>query len=240
MEMIQRPRRLRRNPVIRSMVRETRVSPDSLIYPLFVCEGKGIRHEIPSLPGQYHYSVDTLQKAAEETLQAGVHAIMLFGLPGEKDEKGSGAYAENGVIQRAVRELKKNFSELFVITDVCLCEYTSHGHCGMLRGCEVDNDATLPLLAKTALSHVQAGADMVAPSDMMDGRVAAIRRTLDIPISRFYPMRLNTPRLFTGLSERPPDQPRHLATGKAIRWISTIDGKPCGKRPSMWRRALIS
>lgn len=177
--MINRPRRLRATPVLRGMVRETRMSADSLIYPLFVREGSGIREEIPSMEGQYRYSVDMLPYALEETAKAGVPSVMLFGIPGEKDECGSGAYAEDGIVQRALREAKREVPELCYITDVCMCEYTSHGHCGVLSGQEVDNDRTLPLLAKTALSHVQAGADMVAPSDMMDGRVAAIRSELD-------------------------------------------------------------
>lgn len=177
--MINRPRRLRATPVLRGMVRETRMSADSLIYPLFVREGSGIREEIPSMEGQYRYSVDMLPYALEETAKAGVPSVMLFGIPGEKDECGSGAYAEDGIVQRALREAKREVPELCYITDVCMCEYTSHGHCGVLSGQEVDNDCTLPLLAKTALSHVQAGADMVAPSDMMDGRVAAIRAELD-------------------------------------------------------------
>ena len=177
--MINRPRRLRATPVLRGMVRETRMSADSLIYPLFVREGSGIREEIPSMEGQYRYSVDMLPYALEETAKAGVPSVMLFGIPGEKDECGSGAYAEDGIVQRALREAKREVPELCYITDVCMCEYTSHGHCGVLSGQEVDNDCTLPLLAKTAISHVQAGADMVAPSDMMDGRVAAIRAELD-------------------------------------------------------------
>ncbi len=177
--MINRPRRLRATPVLRGMVRETRMSADSLIYPLFVREGSGIREEIPSMEGQYRYSVDMLPYALEETAKAGVPSVMLFGIPGAKDECGSGAYAEDGIVQRALREAKREVPELCYITDVCMCEYTSHGHCGVLSGQEVDNDRTLPLLAKIALSHVQAGADMVAPSDMMDGRVAAIRAELD-------------------------------------------------------------
>ena len=151
----------------------------SLIYPIFVKDGSGIKEEIPSMEGQYRYSVDRLSYALEEIREAGVRAVMLFGIPEHKDEQASQAYAADGVIQRALREAKRTFPELYYITDVCLCEYTSHGHCGMLCGQEVDNDPTLRVLAKTALSHVQAGADMVAPSDMMDGRVAAIRQILD-------------------------------------------------------------
>lgn len=179
MERIERPRRLRKNETLRRMVRETRVSQDALVYPMFVAEGQGIRCEIASLPGQYHYSPDMLPAAVEEVLKAGVHAVLLFGLPVHKDEKGSGAYDENGVVQQGIREIKKRFPEVFIITDVCMCEYTSHGHCGILNGDTVDNDATLPYIAKIALSHAQAGCDMVAPSDMMDGRVAAIRELLD-------------------------------------------------------------
>ena len=161
------------------MVRETRVDKASLIYPIFVKDGSGIKEEIPSMEGQYRYSVDRLPYALEEIREAGVGAVMLFGIPEHKDEQASQAYAQDGVIQRALREAKRTFPELYYITDVCLCEYTSHGHCGMLCGQEIDNDPTLRVLAKTALSHVQAGADMVAPSDMMDGRVAAIRQILD-------------------------------------------------------------
>lgn len=174
-----RPRRLRRNPAIRGLVRETRVSKSSLIYPLFVEEGTGIAAPIPSLDGQFRYSPDTLPRALEQVCEAGVPAVMLFGIPAQKDPDGTSAWAENGVVQQALREARARFPELYLITDVCLCEYTSHGHCGLLRGQEVDNDRTLEVLARTALSHVQAGADMVAPSDMMDGRVLAIRETLD-------------------------------------------------------------
>ena len=179
MDMVKRPRRLRGTMTLRKMVRETRMGKASLIYPMFVVEGKGIRHEIPSMPGQYHYSLDLLPAALEEVAKAGVSSVMLFGIPDHKDEKGSGAWAEDGIIQRALAAGKKYVPELYYITDVCMCEYTSHGHCGVLKGHDVDNDNTLPLLARTALSHVEAGADMVAPSDMMDGRVAAIRKILD-------------------------------------------------------------
>lgn len=179
MELLNRPRRLRTTPEIRSMVRETRMSPSSLIQPLFAIEGQNIKHEIPSLPGQYHWSPDRICEAVQECVDAGVDKVILFGLPAEKDEIGSGAWAENGIVQQAVRVIKKNFPNVTVITDVCMCEYTSHGHCGILCDHYVDNDKTLEVLAKTALSHAQAGADMVAPSDMMDGRVGAIRKILD-------------------------------------------------------------
>lgn len=177
--MIQRPRRLRGSETLRKMVRETRVDKSSLIYPLFVREGEHVEEEIPSMEGQYRYSIDRLPYELERLSKAGVSSVMLFGIPDHKDEVGSGAYEENGIVQRALREGKKRFPDLYYITDVCMCEYTSHGHCGVLCGHEVENDATLELLAKTALSHVEAGADMVAPSDMMDGRVQAIRRLLD-------------------------------------------------------------
>lgn len=180
MELIQRPRRLRGSETLRKMVRETRMDKSSLIYPLFVREGEGIEEEIPSMEGQYRYSIDRLPYELERLTKAGVPGVMLFGIPEQKDEKGSGAYDEQGIVQRALRAAKKEFPDLYYVTDVCMCEYTSHGHCGVLCGHEVDNDATLELLAKTALSHVEAGADMVAPSDMMDGRVRAIRECLDV------------------------------------------------------------
>jgi porphobilinogen synthase len=179
MQLTQRPRRLRGNELLRRMVRETRMDKSSLMYPLFVREGEGIEEEIPSMEGQYRYSIDRLPYELERLTKAGVSSVMLFGIPEKKDEVGSGAYDADGIVQRALRMAKKEFPDLYYVTDVCMCEYTSHGHCGVLRGCEVENDATLQLLAKTALSHVEAGADMVAPSDMMDGRVRAIRECLD-------------------------------------------------------------
>ncbi len=177
--LIKRPRRLRVSPGIRAMVRETRVSRDALIYPLFVREGRGILEDIPSLDGQKRCSPDTLPYLLEDVLKAGVGAVLLFGLPEHKDEKGSAAWTQDGSVQQAIREAKARFPELVVVTDVCLCEYTSHGHCGVVRNGHVVNDETLPLLCRTALSHAEAGADIVAPSDMMDGRVGAIRQALD-------------------------------------------------------------
>ena len=179
MDLIQRPRRLRGSENLRKMVRETRMDKSSLIYPLFVKEGTGIEEEIPSMEGQFRYSVDRLPFELERLQNAGVNSIMLFGIPDHKDEVGSGAYDPNGIVQKALREAKKQFPDMYYITDVCMCEYTSHGHCGVLCGHDVNNDATLELLAKTAVSHVEAGADMVAPSDMMDGRIRAIREALD-------------------------------------------------------------
>ena len=179
MEMNKRPRRLRTGAGLRKMVRETRMDKSSLIYPMFIKEGAGIEEEIPTMPGQYRYSIDRMPYALEKLQKAGVGSIMLFGIPEHKDACGSGAFAEDGIIQRAFREAKKQFPDLYCIGDVCMCEYTSHGHCGILKGEYVDNDKTLDYLAKIALSQVQAGADMVAPSDMMDGRVGAIRTILD-------------------------------------------------------------
>lgn len=178
--MINRPRRLRKNPLIRGMVRETRASADSLIYPIFFEEGTNIKAEIAAMEGQYRYSPDRAKEVIDECLSHGVNKVLLFGIPKEKDEKGSQAYAENGVVQQAVRAIKEEYKdEVYVITDVCMCEYTSHGHCGILCGHDVDNDKTLKYLAKTAVSHAAAGADMVAPSDMMDGHIAALREGLD-------------------------------------------------------------
>ncbi len=174
-----RPRRMRQTATFRAMIRETRLAPEQMIYPLFVLPGKGIRQEVASMPGVFRLSVDQLAKEAKECFSLGVRSVILFGLPEKKDAVGSGAYAKNGIIQQAIRELKNRAPEMTVVTDVCLCEYNDHGHCGCLVGDTVDNDATLELLAKTALSHAQAGADMVAPSDMMDGRVSEIRSVLD-------------------------------------------------------------
>lgn len=178
-----RLRRLRQNSLLREMVQETGLSIKDLIYPLFVVEGKGVKKEVPSMPGVFNLSIDEMIKELREVESLGIPAVILFGIPDKKDEKGSSAFDPEGIIQKAVREIKREKLNLIVITDVCLCEYTSHGHCGILRegkyGMEVDNDQTLEVLAKEALSHVEAGADMVAPSDMMDGRVMAIREILD-------------------------------------------------------------
>lgn len=172
-------RRLRRDGKIRSMVQETRLHPREFIYPLFVIEGENIRNPVESMPGVFQYSIDRLSGILEQVKETGIGGVMLFGIPTRKDPQGSEAYAENGITQRAVRFIKDNYPEIYIVVDVCLCEYTSHGHCGMVCGEEVLNDETLPLLAKMAVSLVEAGADMVAPSDMMDGRVEAIRQALD-------------------------------------------------------------
>jgi porphobilinogen synthase len=174
-----RPRRLRRTEAIRTLVRETRLSAHSLVYPLFVCPGSNVQDEIKSMPGNFRWSVDCLVEECRAAADAGVPAVILFGIPEKKDEVASGAYDAEGIVQRAVRALKKALPNLIVICDLCLCEYTSHGHCGVVKGDEIDNDSTLDLLAKTAVAQAEAGADMVAPSDMMDGRVGRIRADLD-------------------------------------------------------------
>ena len=174
-----RHRRLRQSEGLRRLVAETRLSPADFVYPLFVTTGENIREEIPSMPGQYRISLDQIRHEADDLRALGIPAVLLFGLPESKDDRGSGAYDADGIVQEAVRAFKAADTRLLVITDVCLCEYTSHGHCGVIVGGQVDNDDSLDLIARTALSHARAGADIVAPSDMMDGRVAAIRETLD-------------------------------------------------------------
>ena len=177
--MIIRPRRLRRNEVIRNMIAETTMNPNSLVYPMFVVEGEGVKEEIPSMPGQFRFSIDELLKEVAGYEALGLKSILLFGIPSHKDEVASSAYDQNGIVQRAVRAIKAKYPNLYVITDVCLCEYMSHGHCGLIKDGDVDNDPTLELLAKTAVSQVAAGADMVAPSDMMDGHITVLREALD-------------------------------------------------------------
>ncbi|MCB8817305.1 porphobilinogen synthase [Desulfosporosinus shakirovi] len=179
MELKRRPRRLRANETIRSMVRENHIRIENLIYPMFVMPGEKKKVEISSMPGVYNYSLDEFILALHEVVELGVPAVLLFGIPESKDSVGSGAYHEHGIVQQAARLAKQHYPNLYVITDVCLCEYTDHGHCGLIENGQILNDPTLDLLAKTALSQVRAGADMVAPSDMMDGRVAAIREMLD-------------------------------------------------------------
>ena len=176
---IYRPRRLRESPLLRSMVRETALRVDDFVYPLFAVHGRGVREPIGSMPGQHRLSIDELLKECKDAASMGIPAVLLFGLPRDKDPRGTEAYAEDGIIQQAVRAVKDTIPDLLVITDVCLCEYTSHGHCGVVEDGRVKNDPSLELIARTAVSHAEAGADMVAPSDMMDGRVAAIREGLD-------------------------------------------------------------
>jgi porphobilinogen synthase len=174
-----RPRRLRSSESIRSLVRETRLHPAQFILPLFACPGEGVRREIGAMPNNYQLSIDELVKECAEVQSLGIGGVILFGLPETKDEMASGAYADDGIVQRAIRAIRRETPKLLIMTDVCNCEYTSHGHCGFIKDGDVDNDTTLQWLAKTALSHARAGADIVAPSDMMDGRVAAIREALD-------------------------------------------------------------
>jgi porphobilinogen synthase len=179
MNLIQRPRRLRRTAAIRNLVRETRLDAASLIYPMFVCPGEGVRREIRSMPGVFNLSIDELVKEAEAAKRLGISSLMLFGLPERKDEQGSEAFAEDGITQRAIRALKREVKDVIVMADTCLCEYTAHGHCGPIEAGDVANDPTLPILARTAVSQAQAGADVIAPSGMMDGMIAAIRDGLD-------------------------------------------------------------
>ncbi len=178
--MLSRPRRLRKNPIIREMVAETRLSKDMFIYPYFIVPGTSVKHAIDAMPGVYHYSIDTLIRDVEHGLKLGINKIMLFGVGDEKSEDAHSAYHDHSLVPTAVRELKKVFGEaLYVVTDVCVCSYTTHGHCGIMKDDYVQNDATVELIAKMALTHAQAGADMLAPSDMMDGRIQAIRNLLD-------------------------------------------------------------
>jgi porphobilinogen synthase len=174
-----RTRRLRRSAALRAFARETTLAPADFIYPIFVAEGEGIRKEISSMPGQFQLSLDNLDAEIDELVTLGIPGVLLFGIPAEKDEIGSGAFADDGIVQRAVRQIREHAADMLIVTDVCACEYTSHGHCGIIVDGSVDNDQTLPLLARTAVSHARAGADIVAPSDMMDGRVAIIRHALD-------------------------------------------------------------
>jgi porphobilinogen synthase len=172
-------RRLRYNPIVRDMVRETVLTKNDLIYPLFVVPGKNVKNPVKSMPGVFQFSVENLVEECKEVRNLGIPAVILFGIPEHKDEQGSDAYNPEGIIQKAIRAIKKEINDLLIITDICLCEYTSHGHCGILAGEDILNDETISVLAKEAVSHVEAGADMVAPSDMMDGRVLAIRKGLD-------------------------------------------------------------
>ena len=176
---VSRLRRLRKTPALRDMFRETRLTKNDFIFPLFVAEGENVKRAISSMPNMFQLSIDNVQRECEELLNLGINAVLLFGIPDFKDEVGSSGYQSNGIVQKAGREIKKNFPEMLIITDVCMCEYTSHGHCGVIENESVQNDATLELLAKQALTHAESGADIIAPSDMMDGRVGAIRKVLD-------------------------------------------------------------
>src|SRR5262252_373294 len=176
---VQRPRRLRKSELLRDLVRETRLSPKSLIYPLFVCPGSSVRNEVAAMPGVFQQSADRIVEDCREVEALGIPGVILFGLPESKDARGASSLAQNGVVQRAIEAIRRAQLHLLVITDVCLCEYTDHGHCGVIENGEIANDPTLAILSEQALSHARAGADIVAPSDMMDGRVAAIRKKLD-------------------------------------------------------------
>lgn len=176
---MRRMRRLRSSEAMRTLVRETRISAEELVYPVFVIEGENIKSPVDSMPGIYQYSIDRLKEECDRVRESGVRNLLLFGIPAHKDEVGSQAYARDGITQRAIRYLKEAYPEFLIIADVCLCEYTSHGHCGLVDGCHILNDETLPLLSRMAVSLTEAGADIIAPSDMMDGRVAAIRKALD-------------------------------------------------------------
>ena len=224
-----RLRRLRRTETLRSLVRETELSAAHLIQPVFVVAGEGIREPVESMPGIERFSISELVAEATEIASAGIGAILLFGIPADKDETGSGAYDDEGVVQMGVRALKGAHPELTVITDVCLCEYTSHGHCGFVRAGEVDNDLTVELLAKTAISHAEAGADAVAPSDMMDGRVGAIRHQLDEEGHAGIPI--------VAYSARRPSRPPSSATAAATSSIRPTATRRCGRPSSTSKRA---
>ena len=230
-----RMRRLRRSESLRALVRETSVEPGDLIYPLFLCPGEGVRKEISSMPGVFNLSIDEAVKDAEQAASLGVSGLLLFGLPESKDEQGTGAWAEDGIVQRGLRALKASSAgkKLVLIGDVCLCEYTSHGHCGVIAeerdGWTVRNDPTLDLLARTAVSQAQAGADIVAPSDMMDGRVAAIRKALDAAACTETPILSYASKFasaFYGPFREAADSARSSATAAAIRWMRPIVARP--------------
>ena len=235
LNLTHRPRRLRRSAALRSLVRETRLSPDNFLYPLFAVTGDGRRKEVGSMPGVFQLSVDELVKEAAAAKAEGVPGVLLFGLPESKDEAGSGAADPEGPVQSAVRALKKEVPGLLVVTDVCLCEYTSHGHCGILDGEEIHNDATVDELARAALSHAAAGADIVAPSDMMDGRVGRIREVLDeggYRRSRSCRTPRSTVPPSTDLSAKRRSPRRHSATAARTRWTRRTWKKPCARSRS--------
>jgi porphobilinogen synthase len=235
-----RPRRLRQSPAMRALVRETHLNPSQLVLPLFVRAGRKLRRPIVSMPGVFQLSPDELVKEARAAFTSGVPAVLLFGIPERKDERASGAYARNGIVQQAVRLLKRELPELLVITDVCLCEYMAHGHCGIVqrgkRGDTILNDPSVKLLARTAASHAEAGADIVAPSDMMDGRVAAIRAELDRTGFTDTPMRRrSTVRSATRRNLRPS-----LVTAAVTRWTPPMRTKRCAKWHWTSRKARTS
>ena len=243
LDLVRRARRLRRTGGIRGYVRETRLSAEQFLYPLFVTPGTGVRREVPSMPGVFQLSVDEAVRETDAARAEGVPGVLLFGLPAEKDDIGSAAYDADAPVQSAVRAIKRASPETVVVTDVCLCEYTSHGHCGILEGHDVVNDATVDQLVRTAVSHAIAGADIVAPSDMMDGRVGAIRKALDergfenVAIMSYA---RSTVQASTARSARPPTPRRSSAIGAAIRWIRPTWKKRCARSKSTSPRAPTS
>jgi delta-aminolevulinic acid dehydratase/porphobilinogen synthase len=236
-DKFQRLRRTRMNATLRSMVRETDLSATDFIYPLFVVPGSKIRKEVSSMPGVFQLSVDEIVRECAEVKTLGIPAVILFGIPEHKDEVGSEAYSEEGIVQRAIRAIRKEVPELYVITDVCLCEYTSHGHCGIVRNGEIINDESIALLAREALTHAQAGADMVAPSDMFDGRVAAITNSRRFRSCR---MRQSTPRDSTVPSGRRLKARRNSATGDRTRWTLRTPTKHFVKSARTSKKAQTS
>jgi len=246
-----RMRRLRRTESLRALVRETALDPGDLIYPLFLCPGEGVRHEISSMPGVFNLSVDEAVREAEEAARLGLGGLLLFGLPTTKDENASGAWDENGIVQQGLRALKASpaAGKLVLIADVCLCEYTSHGHCGVvvksdssfeIGGFEIENDSSLDLLARTAVSQAKAGADIVAPSDMMDGRVAAIRHALDDEGCRNTPILSYASKFasaFYGPFREAADSAPSSETARPTRWMAPTCAKPCARSTSTSKKA---
>ena len=237
-----RTRRLRNNAVLRDMVRENHVRVDELIYPLFVMEGENIVEPVDSMPGICQYSLDRMHEELDRVKEAGIPAILIFGIPAHKDEVGSGAYDEHGIVQEAIRQIKKYYPDLVVIADVCLCEYTSHGHCGLVKDGEILNDETLPLLAASAVSYAKAGADIVAPSDMMDKRVGAIRQALDEAGFTYTPIMAYSAKFASGYYGPFRDAAHSapgLETARPIRWILQMEKKRCAKWKKISQRAQI-
>jgi porphobilinogen synthase len=232
LKLTRRLRRLRTSPAMRALVRETRLSPDMFVLPLFVCEGEGVRREVPSMPGVFNLSVDEAVRETTAAKADGINAVLLFGLPDHKDDVGSASADPDAPVQTAVRAIKRNVPDVLVITDVCLCEYTDHGHCGIVIDNEIVNDPTVDLLVKAALSHAAAGADIVAPSDMMDGRVGAIREALDA--------RGSTARRSTGRSAMPRGRRPGSATADRIRWIRPTPRRRCARSNRTSKRARTS
>ena len=234
-----RPRRLRQSPTMREMVRETTLTPKDLIYPLFVKHGQKEKEPIPSMPGQYQYSIDAVVQEAKEVWTLGISSIILFGLPDTKDATGTRSYADDGIVQMAIRAIKENLPEMVVVTDVCLCEYTDHGHCGILQNNEVNNDATVEVLARQAVSHAKAGADIVAPSDMMDGRVEAIRKELDenqFHDAGILSYAVKYASAFYGPFREAADCAPSLGIEQATRWILLMPLRHSRRRFSIWKK----